>query len=370
MALFHTTVVDNQIKALDTIGTASGSIATFDTDRAENLINLEVAITATGGGGTPVSPIAINGFSACDLVACGKNLFDNSLMVNSQTTVVGDTVTLTATGNFQGSAFAFMPVKQGCKYALNIDSLTSGSGVEIRRYNSMGTVTNTIPITQNTIININDETTVKISIVYSNKTMGAGTFVLKGFNIALGEEYQSYHAYNGTTETIPFGQTIYGGSLNVGSGVLTVNKAFVEFDGTENWGYAASGANQLYYLTGADFSYSIVPDSNDICSCFPRENIYTSTTDEGFIIYLSGGASRINVRPNLSTYPTVADFKQLLVDLKTANTPMQVCFKITPTTIQLDSKQIQAIIGTNNIYADTGDIIDLKFILSVGKAIS
>ena len=54
MAYFHTTVLDNQIKALPTVDTASGSIATFDTDMTENLIEVKCQIVAQqSGSGTP-----------------------------------------------------------------------------------------------------------------------------------------------------------------------------------------------------------------------------------------------------------------------------------------------------------------------------
>ena len=39
MAMFHTNVLDNQIKALPTVSTASGSVANFTTDMQENLVS-------------------------------------------------------------------------------------------------------------------------------------------------------------------------------------------------------------------------------------------------------------------------------------------------------------------------------------------
>ena len=47
MAYFHTTVLDNQIKALPTVDTASGSVATFDTDMTENLVSVIAEISAS-----------------------------------------------------------------------------------------------------------------------------------------------------------------------------------------------------------------------------------------------------------------------------------------------------------------------------------
>lgn len=49
MAYFHTTVLDNQIKALPTVSTASGSIATFDTDMTENLNSCNIAVSDLNG---------------------------------------------------------------------------------------------------------------------------------------------------------------------------------------------------------------------------------------------------------------------------------------------------------------------------------
>ena len=250
MALFHTTVVDNQIKALDTIGSASGAIATFDTDRAENLINLEVAITATqSGSGTPSpsNPRTINGFSACN------------------------------------------------------------------------------------------------------------------------------QSVNGTTETIPFGQTVYGGRLNVGSGVLTVTEKYFSYTEVLYYGTYGSDNANLYYMAIPDYNTEKIKNiSNATYTGVLLSNMLskiTSTTVSAM------HDNEIRTQGNLAPqyFYFRADSFANLADLNAfiANTPLQVVAELeTPLTIQLDSKQIQAIIGTNNIYADTGDIIDLKFVLSVGKAIS
>ncbi len=237
MALFHTTVVDNQIKALDTIGSVSGSICTFDTDRAERLVNLEVAIVATqSGSGTPSpsNPRSINGFSACNL------------------------------------------------------------------------------------------------------------------------------SVNGTTETIPFGQTIYGGSLNVVSGVLTVTHKKITFtgDSSENW-YYTSSLNRVYIYVSdavADITTPIISNIIGFNSSYTPSDYTGHINPQGnFEIFAPATITNAN------------DWKTWL-----SSNNIELVYKLTtPTTIQLDSKQIQTIANSvNNIYADTGDIIDLKFVLTVGKAIS
>ena len=61
MAYFPTNVLDNQIKALPTIASASGSVATFTTDKAENLVDCVCEVAS--------------GSSACNLVHYNENLF-------------------------------------------------------------------------------------------------------------------------------------------------------------------------------------------------------------------------------------------------------------------------------------------------------
>lgn len=340
------TAIDN---AFDYDNTASGSIVHIE-DGADNIpvksLVSEIVAVESGNGQpkSPTNPYTISGFDNGVVSVSGKNLFDNSLMVNSQTVVVGDTVTLTATGNFQGSAFAFMPVKQGYKYALNIDSLTSGSGVEIRRYNASGTVTNTIVITQSTVINIADGTTVKISIVYGNRTAGAGTFVLKGFNIVLGEIYQSYEAYNGTTYTFAFGQTVYGGHFD-NKGNLVVTHIIVDM-GLIDWNYLTV---YDYHVFGHQFSDK-AQNSNEMCSCYK----VTQKARQSLLNYELGTYNLTNAL----NYVTIRDDDYTDAnDFKTAVMGQKLVYELAnPITLAIASQAIPTLLGENNIFSNCGDV--------------
>lgn len=54
------------------VGTESGPIATFDTEIAAPLVNVSCDIVATGGNGTPDSPIPINGYTESNITANGN----------------------------------------------------------------------------------------------------------------------------------------------------------------------------------------------------------------------------------------------------------------------------------------------------------
>lgn len=341
MALFHTTVVDNQIKALDTIGTASGSIATFDTDKAERLVNLEVAITATGGGGTPTTPISILGHD-------NASIFNNSVNVWNETTKNG--YYNASNGNYvynagQLCSNGLIKVQPDTAYFYyKPNSQTSG---DILFFGSNGVYLNSYYLNKG-----NSTFTTPNNCYYIAINLGSNYGASYNNDVSVNNDGSTtYNAFSGSI--VDFGQTVYGGRLNVGSGVLTIDNAFVEFDGSadENWSYD-SGTFRIARIS--DAKPAVAPIN---CNSFTPSLSGTNNT-----IYFG----TVNMVVVTSDFSDLASFKTFL-----SNTPLQVDYtKTTPTTIQLDSKQIQAIIGTNNIYADCGDIIDLKFVLSVGQAIS
>ena len=286
---------------------SNGSFVKLYSNAVGTYTNFQIESGSTATDFAPYENICpITGFDSGVVTRCGKNLFDNSLMVNSKTTVVGDTVTLTATGNFQGSAFAFMPVKQGYKYALSFDSLTSGSAVEIRRYNATGTVTNTIVITQNTIINIIDGTTVKISIVYGNRTAGAGTFVLKGFNIASGEDYQSYEPYNGNTFTVNFGSTIFGGYFdNKGNQTINAN-GFKLVNNNKIALQGSSNNNNVWRILSA--TSNVLNNNKQLCNIATYDSNAWSPNDGRANTFVIGGEGNLYLQLPKSVANTLADF--------------------------------------------------------------
>ena len=54
------------------VDTATGPIATFDTELAVPLVNVSCDVVATGGNGTPDSPIPINGYTEANITANGN----------------------------------------------------------------------------------------------------------------------------------------------------------------------------------------------------------------------------------------------------------------------------------------------------------
>ena len=75
MAYFPTKVLDNQIKALPTVSTASGSVANFTTDMQENLVEVECEIVYSQASGTPSpsNPLPITTYTSLNLSHSGSD---------------------------------------------------------------------------------------------------------------------------------------------------------------------------------------------------------------------------------------------------------------------------------------------------------
>lgn len=152
-------------------------------------------------------------------------------------------------------------------------------------------------------------------------------------------------AYNEIqTYTIALGDTIYGGTVDFDSGVMTVTQALVDM-GMLSWVY---DVHQRFYSTGISStvktpaSQQVVP--NALCSDYPV--VKMAIQDDKELTIATNGT--LYVRD--SAYTDASDFK-------TAMDGVQLCYELaTPTTIQLTPQQIQLLKGTNTLTASTGQI--------------
>ena len=170
-----------------------------------------------------------------------------------------------------------------------------------------------------------------------------------------------YHAYTGTTYNIEFEDsgsplTVYGGTLDTVSGVLTVDRAFVELDGSsdEIWMMgSASGHDRAYIKIDDIESYTGAYSSISqlyVCSIFDNGSWNSVFSGEP-----KAGMTGQNWGFGLDSFSITTD-TELREWLSTNN--IQIAYKLaTPITIQLTPAQIiTTLYGKNVIWADSGDI--------------
>lgn len=143
-----------------------------------------------------------------------------------------------------------------------------------------------------------------------------------------------------TTTTTSLGRTVYGGTLDVVSGVLTVTHGYLNCNGSENW-----QADSSRYTIGVSGSYREGYTRIPVTS---NEGAFGTGSSVG-TIFLSN--TQLYYYPPTSV-TSLADFKTWL-----ASNNLQVVYPLaTPQTYQLPPTEIQTLLGENNVWADSGDV--------------
>lgn len=161
---------------------------------------------------------------------------------------------------------------------------------------------------------------------------------------------------NQTTNTISLGQTVYGGTLNVTTGELTITHGMTTLDSTWNWwkGNTQPANNNCFYTT----SFPSMPTTtNAISSHFEQaSNTYiTDMTDGQFLIGNNNGWIFVTYGTSATT---TADLQNWL-----SNNTVTVCYELeTPTTVQLTPTEIKtyATLCTININSNC-DITYMRY---------
>lgn len=183
------------------------------------------------------------------------------------------------------------------------------------------------------------------------------------------DEYHEYNtgektcvsAVNGTPHTlIPISWqseagTVYGGKLDVLSGVLRVDMAMVDL-GTLSWSVNSTGVRFYGTSNSTDFPYKMGMATKMLCSVYKYDGYGTSA--RGY--YGDNGTFRY-------AYTTAAFMREIYIhddskqgmtgdEFKTAMSGVQLVYELAePIEIQLTPQQVNSLLGTNNIWADTGD---------------
>lgn len=346
--------------SIETALTTPVSLASF-ADGGENipLKALKVLVTAVQAGSGIPSPSnvrTISGFSACNLTRCGKNLFKASDWLTLDTYYSENssgTINVLKTDTRAWSDLTEHFIKAGT-YAFTRSSLGLGN-YAYRLKSENYSVDHGIGISQSVTIAQDDY--IKIKLGYNASSY---PFELS-FKIEVGNATTGFEKYNGTQVTIPFGQTVYGGTLDVLTGLLTVTHGIVDL-GTLTWSYLGSGdtARFLSEVISDIKKPSLNTTPDCICSNYPVLLYNQSyTTDKSSGVYSDG-----NIIVKDSSYTDTTTFQ-------TAMSGVKFVYELaTPTTIQLTPTEVKTLLGQNNIFADCGDIDTLIYFNNNANEIS
>lgn len=170
--------------------------------------------------------------------------------------------------------------------------------------------------------------------------------------------------YQGKTLTAELPETVYGGTLDWTTGVLTVKSEIYTFTGEEEITVLAPSGN-MYFAYYGDTNKTGVHDSQAVCSHFKIGTVTSSTTTKNvFSVWRNGTTPswRINFRLADATITDATTCKAWLAAQYAAGTPVTVVYElVTPYTIQLTPRQMETLKGTNNIWSDAGETAVIYF---------
>lgn len=192
-----------------------------------------------------------------------------------------------------------------------------------------------------------------------------------GIKAMISFEGTEYEPYNAETFTADFGQTVYGGTYDWNTGVLTVDRAARTFDGSESW--SASGTQFVdfvaFNLTVNDKYYGNNVWTLVLCNAFrsmaTSADYQTGRTESGGVGGVGGYGNIVTFKADRAILNGVSgtnsdsldEWKSFLASQSAAGTPVQIVYKLnTPITIQLTPQEILALGGVNTLYAEAGDV--------------
>lgn len=175
------------------------------------------------------------------------------------------------------------------------------------------------------------------------------TFSISDIQIEIGSQPSSYHAYNGQTYTIDLDGTRYGGTLDVVSGVLTVDRAYVNM-GDLSW-TKPSNYTKIFYAQPSNVKIGVSGQIQTICSQYPSVACNDFSTLDTYYDKV------VTIQKNASSIVAVDSGYSSASDFKTAMDGVQLVYELaTPQTYQLTPTEVKSLLGVNNIWADTGEV--------------
>lgn len=355
------------LTALLPVNTASGAIANFDTDLSMPLVDCVANIVASQASGTPTpsSPLAISGYTGVNLTRCGVNLFS----VNSRVSQTTAYVTYTSDDNY----IYLNGTKNGGGYAVmsGLTAMLPKGTYYLKAFAVSGTASNTV-----SLYGFDGSDNITADLLGGERTLTLSEPTTFGFRFAVWADgtvldnykvgivittasgISAFTPYNGTTYAVSWQDdagTVYGGNLDLTTGVLTVTwlgKTYTG-DATEHWMLHGSGSASAFAMRSSDY---VNIDINEKPKADYLEGISRNATWGSYDNWVSVTADK-QIVTGIQSITSVTDWTDYL-----ALHPLTVIWKAeTPVTYQLTPTQVDALLGVNNVFNDTNGDTEVKY---------
>ena len=377
---------------------SSGGSFTIDSDKTvfvrvsalanKSFSNLTVYMQLeSGSSATTFAPYSnicpVSGWTGCNVTDTGKNLLKNDLVSMTKNNVAftknaDGTITVAGTANANTNVDILGSSSNPYKgflagtYIISKANTNNNIRLSINMYNGTTWVKQSVTgSTDNVVFGIDYDgyDGVVVALYVPNGANVNETVKPMIRYASVGDD--TYEPF-GAVSTIPFGQTVYGGELTInrdGTGSLVVDEGVVHlkdltwekrnywctngtnfhtvgsddlFVGWEDGGYETAISDVFKKSYERDPSALLTADNNSFWwNVDENRNFYSY-----YVIWGKAGSES-----------TLSEFTTFL----TQNDPV-FCGKLySPVTIPLTATQVKSLLGVNNIYADTGNILSVDY---------
>lgn len=346
---------------------ADGAVAHF-VDGADNVplkslkVNIE-PVQSGSGDPSPSNVRPISGWSSVKVTRAGKNVLMPPTV--STTTHNGITFTYMSDGGIKcnGTSTGVAYSSKQNDFRLQVGQYTKNP----QDTNGVGVIVQTMTTPDWTSVQgggVADRTVV-IAEEDAEYTLAVRIRVPSGITLTnyviypmlrlVSDTDDTYEPYNGNTYTINLSSagTVYGGTLDVVSGELVVDRAIKTFNGSESW-YLSNGGMRCQTPMPTDAKSNSADStlvgaiSNEFVEITPNRT-WDGASGAGFGIDTN---RQLNVCQTGQQTMTVESWKTWL-----ASHNMQIVYPLaTPITYNLTPTEVKSLIGINNVWSDAGDM--------------
>ena len=298
---------------------------------------------------SPYSNICpISGWTGCEIDVVGTNLFDKTTITdNAYINGVGAVIP-----NSEFFCSDYISVKPETEYYIFTE--INGRMDTIRFYNTNKEVIGGSAYQKRVVTTPANCAYIRINAIKSHISANEVFFNYPSTDT-------EYHAYQGSSYSVTWEDeagTVYGGTVDVVSGLLTIDRGSYTFVGNEAFELIQNDQVEVFDFFALRYSnftnriqnWNVLNDAT--MSCYPVEN--------RVLYWYSGGVGKDNCAWTVKNYAGLCirnDSIATTEALKSSLIGQTICYKLsTPITIQLTPQQVTALKGYNAVWSDAGPV--------------
>ena len=319
----------------------------------------------------------ITGFTETTVRRTGKNLLPSSItttLASGITYTRNDDGTITVRGTSTGYSMCYCDLKT-LKPGTYISSGMSEIGRNATAYVRMNVMTEAnsalaYDYGSGVTFTLTKPTTIRFRIdISSGLTVNGKVYPMVRLASVSDSTYEPYTANEYEVEFPVAAGTVYGGTVDVTNGKLTVDRCWIDAATliSHYEGYNSSNNNYVAYMTNAFMSTIGVSSTKNsaqaVCNLLSTNYSWNEMQDFhnsnacGVFRNLSWNYTRVYISLNDPSITSKENFETWL----TSNN-FQLTYKLdTPIVYDLTPTEIKTLIAINNIFADTGNIVNLIY---------